>query len=410
MSLLSPSSGDDLKLEIIAREAGQEDFTASLQLVELPATAKAIIIEATTGDANASATDFVWDTAPRNSDTDVFTHTAGTAGVTLDVAGDYIFGTGLADDTDAGGGTSVQRAAPSIGTIVNSTVWVDCASSSYCRGNGTADHFAHQTGGMVTGASASDVLEVVTFVGSDTTDVRTVSSGGFFIIQASSIIATGPVISNAGDEDYRDGETGIVVTGVNFEADGANSKIEIGSHSTYTASTTKITQTDTSWADTSITFTAVLSTLTPGLNYLYVTNHTSGETNESGYAIYIHRKVAFTLAGTTANNMTGEQDITSGIEELTGGTGTFTTGRSTTNSNPLTTIDIISDGRTEVAFALKATTDAIDAGVYEFKIVKSDNSVLDIYPTTLPRWTIGGGGGGAAPRFKHDRFKHLLVR
>lgn len=198
-----------------------------------------------------------------------------------------------------------------------------------------------------------------------------------------------PTISNAGDEDFRDGETGIVITGTTFETPKGTGKVEISDNATY-ATGTKITQTTTAWDDTSITFTASLSTLAPGTLYLWVTND-SGDRNSVGYSVSVHRKVMMKLS--LSGNVTGEDAITSA--RLTGGTGSFTNGLISENTNPLTTIDIGTDGHTEVAWVITNTADAAPTETYEFRVLDSDGTELDTYPGTDARLSIVAGVGGS---------------
>lgn len=79
---------------------------------------------------------------------------------------------------------------------------------------------------------------------------------------------------------------------------------------------------------------------------------------------------------------------TATTQQLTGGTGTFTAGRISDDTNPLPSIDIGADGFTELEWALTAVSGfAADGDVYEFRVVRNDQ-VLDTYSVT-PTLTIG---------------------
>lgn len=111
---------------------------------------------------------------------------------------------------------------------------------------------------------------------------------------------TDPEITNCGDEDHYIGETGITITGTTFETDGTDSRVRIDSSSAGTG--TSQTQTDTSWADTSINFTASLGSLDYGTNYLFVRNDTGNE-NSVGYEINLFQNLTTTsLNDTTIYN------------------------------------------------------------------------------------------------------------
>lgn len=86
------------------------------------------------------------------------------------------------------------------------------------------------------------------------------------------------------DEEIAVGQTGVVITGTDFETDGANSRVRIDSASNGTG--TSQTQTDTSWGDTSIQFTVSTGSLNYGTNYLFVRNQSLQE-NATGYAVNI---------------------------------------------------------------------------------------------------------------------------
>jgi len=184
VALLAPSSGDDLTLEIVSRDGGGEDFEVALQLMELPLGAKAVIAEATTGDFNAAATNFVWDTRPRLDD-DVFSHTIGSADFTVDVEGDFLVLSSVA----ATAYTAATRAVPAMGFRVNTTDNETIGASTYNRGTGTSGWGAMASAGLLTGLSASDIIRLrVDRIGTATTSI-TCGTGAFAALQLSSMLA-----------------------------------------------------------------------------------------------------------------------------------------------------------------------------------------------------------------------------
>jgi len=91
-------------------------------------------------------------------------------------------------------------------------------------------------------------------------------------------------ITDAGDENYVNGETGITITGTNFEASQGTGAVYI-SPTDDIDDASKVTQTVTAWGDTSITFTAVRGSLaTSTTYYLFVKNNT-GNSNTAGHAV-----------------------------------------------------------------------------------------------------------------------------
>jgi hypothetical protein len=93
-----------------------------------------------------------------------------------------------------------------------------------------------------------------------------------------------PTITDAGDGTFTNGETGIVITGTNFGASQGTGSVKI-SPTDNVADAGAITQTVTAWGATSVTITAVRSTL--ALNtpcYLFVTAD-GNYTNASGLPV-----------------------------------------------------------------------------------------------------------------------------
>ena len=186
--LIYPTSGDDLSVELVTRDDGDvtADFDLNLQLVELPAATKAIIVEATTGEFNTASPDFSFDTNPE-IDTDVFTHTTGTSVIEVDEADDYLAFASLAVTSYE----AVARAVPAISFRVNNTENDSFGASSYNRGTGTSGYAAAATTGFLNNLSATDQIELFgDRVGTETGSLVS-GSGGMSVLQLSSIMPTG---------------------------------------------------------------------------------------------------------------------------------------------------------------------------------------------------------------------------
>jgi hypothetical protein len=94
-------------------------------------------------------------------------------------------------------------------------------------------------------------------------------------------VLTGCTITDAGDELYR-ADDSVTITGTNFGAVEGDVYV---SPTDNVADAAKVTQTVTAWADTSITFTAVRSTLATGSTlYLFVVPDTN-DPNADGYSV-----------------------------------------------------------------------------------------------------------------------------
>lgn len=108
-------------------------------------------------------------------------------------------------------------------------------------------------------------------------------------------------VSDAGDELFYNTETGVVVTCTGAGATkGAGALIISPSDNINDAGA--ITQTTTAWADTSVTFTASLSTFTPFAQlYLFVKNN-SAQSNSSGFLVKRESRATVTM---TLKNLAG---------------------------------------------------------------------------------------------------------
>ncbi len=183
--LLNPTSGWDVNVGIVSREAGGESFDVALQLVELPAGAEAIILESAAGNYNPSAaTNFNWPNASAYEDSAAFTFSSGQTNIDVDNDGDYIVMAAMGDSTDAG--TGATRAMPALQFRVNTTDIEHVGSTTYHRNNNTADHSSLACATLLTGLSANDSIHCRNDrLGNVTTTINN-SAGQFAVIRIDS--------------------------------------------------------------------------------------------------------------------------------------------------------------------------------------------------------------------------------
>lgn len=299
--LLKPTSGDDLEVELVTREAGgTATFEASLQLVELPSTATAAIMEATGGDFNTSATNFTWDTLPY-IDTDDFTATAGNANIDIDKDGDYL----VFASQGCTAASTAARAVPALSFRVNTTDDETAGGSSFNRTSGTARYAAISTGTLLTGLSVSDSI----YAHNDRIGTVSLSitngSGAFSVLSLASLVPS-PTITNAGDDDFTVYETNITVTGTLFGAIQGSGDLELGDSATY-GSATLVSQSIDSWSDTSIQFDLTIGTLDVESLWLYVTDDSAAVS--VAYAVNVNLTPSITNADDEEFDLT-ETNIT----------------------------------------------------------------------------------------------------
>jgi len=163
-------------------------YDASIQLVELPGSAKSIILTDSGGeDMNAAGDDFNW-TTQEQIDTDIFTHSSNDANIEVDEADDYLVFAYMTHDSDNTG----ARAVPATGLKVNSTELETCGASSYSRQADFCENPATNISALVTGLSATDDIYVRNDrIGTEATSIG-VDEARFTAIQLSSLFpATG---------------------------------------------------------------------------------------------------------------------------------------------------------------------------------------------------------------------------
>jgi hypothetical protein len=118
------------------------------------------------------------------------------------------------------------------------------------------------------------------------------SGTAYFLVHADNgIISSGysitlldrPIISNAEDETYFNGETGVVIDGTGFGASQGVGSVELNTNSDGSGSSQA--QTVTNWDDTQITITIIQGTLPTGTLYLIITSN-AGPSSQ-GYEVTV---------------------------------------------------------------------------------------------------------------------------
>jgi hypothetical protein len=103
--------------------------------------------------------------------------------------------------------------------------------------------------------------------------------------------AAGPAISGLSSSNYTNGQTNITITGTGFGASQGAGNVKI-SPTDNVADGSAVTQTITSWGDTSITFTAVRGSLSLLTNlYLFVIDNSSNS-NANGSVVQFYTPIA----------------------------------------------------------------------------------------------------------------------
>ncbi|MCP5016287.1 MAG: hypothetical protein GY938_13600 [Ketobacter sp.] len=152
------------------------------------------------------------------------------------------------------------------------------------------------------------------------TGSASVRYGGIVVVLIAHQAASDPTITDVdSDEIVSQGQTSVTITGTNFEATKGTGSVKIAKTDNI-ADSNVVTQTTTSWADTSIDFTANFPVdVAEGEGcYLFVTNDT-GDSNASGFAITREDITAPTLTSPTGDQ-TGQTTATGNVttNEATG--------------------------------------------------------------------------------------------
>lgn len=219
--------------------------------------------------------------------------------------------------------------------------------------------------------STSDAYKILTSAGATGSPVnRQLTNGGdlgLWIFNAWKEQSAGVTISAVSDGLIYDGETGITVTGTSFGASHTGSANVIISPTNNIADGSAVVQTQTSWSDTSVQFTANLSSFSAFTTlYLFVKN-SSGAANSSGFPIKrearmhiaddlenlagtpyasqsgLHYRVTKTLNGTAF--LSGTNETTDGSAEIDMGYYTLTEGGELEVDDPVL-ISLVKPGAT----------------------------------------------------------------
>lgn len=180
-------SSQDVELELVSREALVNDFEATLQLIELPAAAEAIIVSdnTATGNINAAATNFNWANAADYIDTDAFTFSSGQTNLDVDNAGDYIAMAGWGRLTYLAATRSVAASS----FMVNTTEQEICGNATYNRNSNHAGFGSLNMGTLLTSLSADDSVHARhDRIGTNSTAAA--CAGGMALIRLSSLVGT----------------------------------------------------------------------------------------------------------------------------------------------------------------------------------------------------------------------------
>ena len=105
----------------------------------------------------------------------------------------------------------------------------------------------------------------------------------------------------------------------------------------------------------------------------------------------IFNSLRFSLSASANIAASGEDTTFQLTAPATKSTGDFGAGRIQDDENPSDTITLTADQYTEVEFSIEANADAVDGGIYDFRITL-DGVPLDTY-TVTPQWTIAAAGG-----------------
>lgn len=198
----------------------------------------------------------------------------------------------------------------------------------------------------------------------------------------------GPTISDIGDEDFDDNETGITITGSGFGAsDTGSADVELGDNATY-ASANLISLSRSGWSATSITGVVMdLGTQSPGGKWIFVTDST-GQVS-AGYPVTVHREQAWVMSASVSIAVSGENTTARLTAPAGKSSGTdFVAGRIQDDENPADAVDITSVDYTEMAWSIEAKPAARTVS-YSFRVT-ANGTPLDTY-TVTPTTTVTAG-------------------
>ena len=236
-------------------------------------------------------------------------------------------------------------------------------------------------------ALISTGTQETTFTGTSGTDQM---SGGVVVFN---LVATVPQITDFGDEEHDDKETGVPITGSFFEAVQGTGVVEVSDNAVFGAGTI-VEQVVTAWAAGSITITMALGAIAPGTpRYLWVTND-SGDNNTIGFQFHFHRERMFKLelsadipSGGGGSNTTQQMTPPSGKSA-----GDFGGGKITDDINPATNLTDVpaNDYREDEQNYLAIVGAAVPGTTHEFR--DTIGGVPMDVESVNPRWTLLEGG------------------
>lgn len=253
---------------------------ATFQMWQLPSGSETAIMEATTGDYNASG-DFTFDTLP-HIDTGSFTATAGTSNIDVDQA-DYVLS--FATFSQASPDTP-QRAYPELTFQVDDVNVNYMSAGMYHRNSGGSGTTAVNIAGVVQIPLANSSIEV-SINPTGVTGTLNNDSGQFSTLSLSSVFGAYTFPPNITDfnttESFTWESTNLVITGGNFQALQGAGKVEFWDDQ---AGTTKTVQTIDSWSDTSIQIDTVRGSL-PDDTTVYLVVTSDGGLESTPFAVNV---------------------------------------------------------------------------------------------------------------------------
>lgn len=170
---------------------------------------------------------------------------------------------------------------PSAGAL--DYLWIaTCVSSSSRNLSGIPTNYTN--GLKTTDGSTTVIFSARRFLNAASEDPGTFSLAGSSTTNAATIAvrpAVIPTISDCSPSSFKDADSGIVLTGTNFGASQGAGTVKL-SPTDNVNDAGVVSQTVTSWGDTSIAFTVDATGLSPGTVYVFVTN-SDGNSNASGF-------------------------------------------------------------------------------------------------------------------------------
>lgn len=186
-------------------------------------------------------------------------------------------------------------------------------------------------------------------------------------------------------EVLRDGQASVTLTGTNFDTAQGGGAIELSDNAVY-ASGTKVSQTVTSWGDTSADITISRGALSPGALWLWVTND---DGLRGSIPVTVLRPVAWTLSASSNITASGEATTAQLTAPSGKSTSDFDAGRISDDENPVDAVTVSEDDYTEIEWSIEATVDA--SGEYEFRVLVAGEPAT---ATVTPEIEVASGSTG----------------